>query len=220
MPEVWLLLRSKAAHLLLGPVVVVPVKRNRAKPTPTKQAHNLLQRIHRKQDESGRQYVEVEEDKLGEILQEAEGARSLLMELIRRSAHDWVLYKGHSRLDKKQLADDAYTWLFVEDENHPHWQIRKREGKELTSFLCVCEQLNLDPDRIRNYIRSLTTNRILNTGRTPDVSTKGGGSEDPSTVIVHANISYGEGTILDEFVKGFLWQDNTPYSSSSKRPRH
>jgi hypothetical protein len=98
----------------------------------------------------------------------AEQVRTLLTDIIRRAAHDWVLYRTSSRLDQKELAYDAYVWLFEEDEDHPNWALRKREGRELTSFLSICEIIDVDPDFARQQIKKLTARDVKTAGRPPE----------------------------------------------------
>jgi hypothetical protein len=95
----------------------------------------------------------------------AEQVRTLLTDVIRRAAHDWVLYRTSSRMDQRELAHDAYVWLFEEDENHPWARVRKREGRELTSFLSICEIIDVDPDFAREQIRKLTVRDVKMAGR-------------------------------------------------------
>lgn len=115
----------------------------------------------------------VPDDPLGEQARQAMGARSLLLEIIRRAAFDWVRYRNSRRMDHKLLAEDAFTWIFLEDENHPHWKIRAKEGKELTSFLSICEQLDIDAERLRKHVRLLTLERVMSSGRPPENSRPG-----------------------------------------------
>ena len=102
-----------------------------------------------------------------QIEQDVVGGKNLLIELVKRTAHDWVLYRGSRKMVDRRLAEDAYIWLFLEDEDHYHWQIRQGDGKDLTSFLSICDVLDLDPARIRARIRTLTTQQVKATGRTP-----------------------------------------------------
>lgn len=129
-------------------------------------------------------------DPVGEQAAQASGARSLLLEIIRRAAFDWVLYRTSRRLDQKFLAEDAYTWIFLEDENHPNWKIRKAEGKLLTSFLNICEQLDVDAERLRKYIRHLTPNRVMSSGRPPENSRPGDSTPD---IEIHADVPDSSG---------------------------
>jgi hypothetical protein len=91
--------------------------------------------------------------------------RALLIEIIRRAAHDYVLYRTHSELDKKALAEDAFIWLFEEDEEHPHFKTRKREGTIITSFLTICESVDLDPDMVRRHIKKMNVSAVMSAGR-------------------------------------------------------
>lgn len=93
------------------------------------------------------------------------GCRALLLEVIRRAGYDWVLYRGSRRLKTKQIAEDAYHWLFEEKPGDASWAQRKEEGKELTSFLAICEALDLDPEYVRDTIRKLTVKDVLSVGR-------------------------------------------------------
>lgn len=95
----------------------------------------------------------------------AEQVRTLLTDVIRRAAHDWVLYRTSSRMDQRELAHDAYVWLFEEDESHPNWALRRKEGRELTSFLAICEIIDVDPDFAREQIRRLTVRDVKMAGR-------------------------------------------------------
>jgi len=106
------------------------------------------------------------------LRQEVEGCRGLMLELIRRAAFDWVLYRSSTRLLQKQLAEQAFEWLFVEAPGHPSWALRVREEKVSTSFLVVCEQLGLDPDTSRAHIRKLTPRHVMSVGRPTSYRTR------------------------------------------------
>lgn len=97
--------------------------------------------------------------------QEIGRCRALLLEIIRRAAHDWILYRASARLPLKQLAEDAYTWLFDEKPGHPWWVTRERSGCVLTSFLGICDQLDLEPEYVRRHLRKLTMQQIIMAGR-------------------------------------------------------
>lgn len=92
-------------------------------------------------------------------------SKALLLEIILRAASDWVLYKTHARTMYREWANDAFVWIFEEDEQHPRWKERRAAGKILTSFVAICEALDYDPDIIRRYIRTLTPQRIMSMGR-------------------------------------------------------
>lgn len=125
-------------------------------------------------------------DPMGEKMREAEGARALLLEIVRRAAYDWVLYRGSTRLDQKALAEDAYMWLFVEDEEHPHWKVREEDEKEITGFVAICDALDLDVERVRSYIRKLTPNRVMSSGRPPENSRA---SDHAPHITLHTKVS-------------------------------
>ena len=109
-------------------------------------------------------------DPAAQNTQDAIGARALLVEVMKRAAYDWVLYRNSLRLDQKRLAEDAYTWLFLEEEGHAAWRQRQEEGKRLTSFLSICEDFDLDPEILRDRFRTLTPKRVLSFGRPPSKS--------------------------------------------------
>lgn len=95
----------------------------------------------------------------------AENVRTLLTDVMRRAAHDWVLYRTSRRTDQRELAHDAYIWLFVEGPGHPNWELRQREDKAFTSFISICEVIGVDPDYARQRIRRLTTRDVKMAGR-------------------------------------------------------
>jgi hypothetical protein len=117
------------------------------------------------------------------LLQEINGCKTLLLELIRRAAYDWILYRSSSRLLQKQLAEQAHEWLFLEMPGHPSWSVRERDGRTHTSFFAVCESLDLDPETARSHIRRLTPKHVMSVGRPAeyrrrDVFSAGTGEED------------------------------------------
>lgn len=105
--------------------------------------------------------------------QDAVGAQALLIEVVKRAAFDWVLYRGSSRLEQKKIAEDAYTWIFLEDEDHPNWEVRTKDDKQITSFISICDVFDIDPEGLRRKIRKLDPQRVLVSGRPP-----GTGGED------------------------------------------
>lgn len=99
------------------------------------------------------------------VQQEINGCKTLLLEVIRRAAYDWALYRGSRRMSQKLLAEQAFNWLFVEEEGTPEWEERMREGKHITAFINICESLDLDPDKVRGHIRRLTPKNVMSVGR-------------------------------------------------------
>jgi hypothetical protein len=95
---------------------------------------------------------------------DASRCRALLLEVIRRSAHDWVLYRN-TRKPERIYAMEAHTWLFEEEPGHPWWELRQRDGEPFLSFLSVCETLDLDPETVRARVRSMTIRDIATAGR-------------------------------------------------------
>jgi hypothetical protein len=96
---------------------------------------------------------------------ESSSCRALLLEVVRRAAYDWVLYRTSSKLPNRMLADNAYHWLFVEVQEGSSWLKRQTHGKEITSFVVICEMLDLDPDRVRAQVRTMTERDIMGAGR-------------------------------------------------------
>lgn len=99
------------------------------------------------------------------LQQEIHGCKNLLLEMVRRAAYDWVLYRGSRRMLQKSLADQAYRWLFLEVPGTADWLERERVGKFGTSFIAVCESLDLEPDKVRGYIKQLTAKNVQSVGR-------------------------------------------------------
>lgn len=99
------------------------------------------------------------------IQQEINGCKSLLLEIIRRAAYDWVLYRTSRRLLQRKLAEQAYNWLFVEEENSAEWRERMESEKYITSFVAICEALELDPESVRTHIKKLTPKNVMSVGR-------------------------------------------------------
>lgn len=93
------------------------------------------------------------------------GCKALLLEVIRRASHDWVLYRTSGVMAKRKLAEDAYVWLFQEEPGHGAWAERAANRKDFTSFLSICELLDLDPEAVRKRVRSLTVQQVLSVGR-------------------------------------------------------
>jgi len=99
-----------------------------------------------------------------DVFIEASKCRALLLEVIRRAAHDWVLYRS-TRRPERAYAHDAYIWLFEEEPGHPWWELRHKEGEPLLAFLNICEVLDLDPKFVRARIRKMTIRDIMTAGR-------------------------------------------------------
>jgi len=107
------------------------------------------------------------------------GCKALLLEVIRRASHDWVLYRTSGVMPKRKLAEDAYIWLFQEEPGHGAWAERTANRKDFTSFLSICELLDLDPEAVRKRVRTLTIQQVLSVGRPaeyrrPDASVEDG----------------------------------------------
>ena len=101
----------------------------------------------------------------GEREQEITGCKMLLLEIIRRAAYDWVLYRQSRKMVNLVLAEHAFTWIFQETPAHKDWTERISEGKELTSFVAICEHLDLEPELVRRYVRRLEPKNVMSVGR-------------------------------------------------------
>jgi hypothetical protein len=100
-----------------------------------------------------------------EVQQEIMGSKSLLLEIIRRAAYDWVLYRASRRMLHKKLAEESFTWLFKEEPGHKDWDERAQSGKQMTSFIGICAALDLDVDTLRGHIRKMTAKNVTSVGR-------------------------------------------------------
>ena len=99
------------------------------------------------------------------MLQTINGCKTLMLEIIRRAAYDYTLYKSSRRMVQRVLADQAYRWIFMEKPGTVDWQHRQNEGKFVTSFESICESLDLDPDNVRSHIKRLTPKNVMSVGR-------------------------------------------------------
>lgn len=151
-----------------------PVKRQR-KPRPIKKPPRRAQERFDEED------LDAPSAWDPEPLYEASRCQAFLMEIIQRAAHDWVLYRQHHKLELKQLAEQAYIWLFEEEPGHPAWRTREKAlfkvrdddgqtvvevgSRKLTSFLSICEACGLDPEAVRERAREMTVESIMKTGR-------------------------------------------------------
>jgi hypothetical protein len=100
-----------------------------------------------------------------QLQQEINGCKSLLLEIIRRAAYDWVLYRTSRRMVQRKLAEQAFHWLFVEDGTGEDKKEREDSEKYITSFLAICEALDLDPESVRKHVRKLTPKNVMSVGR-------------------------------------------------------
>ena len=89
----------------------------------------------------------------------------LLGDVVDRAIHDWVIYRGHSRIDKRRLAADAYSWLFLEKPGNLIYERNKAAGFEILTFLGVCSALGWDPEQVRNRARTHRAQDLLYKGR-------------------------------------------------------
>jgi len=96
---------------------------------------------------------------------EASRCRALLLEIIRRAIHDWILYRNHAKLEMKERAESAYIWLFEEDKNHSWYHQREKNGSTITSFVVICELLDIEASFVRARARKTTIKQIMTAGR-------------------------------------------------------
>lgn len=134
---------------------------------------------------------------------DAASCRALLLEVVRRAAYDWILYRNSTKLQQRELANDAYQWLFVEDTSSACWQDRLSEDRTLTSLVTICEVLDLDRTFTRNTIRNLTIKDVLSVGRPAEhrrVVNEDGVSDD--YMPLHVDVDFDSITTGDSVLGG------------------
>lgn len=122
---------------------------------------------------------------------DAGNCRALLLEILRRASYDWVLYRDSSKLENKKLAEEAYIWLFEEDENSASYKDRIKEKRTLTAFVTICEIMDMDPDVVRSSIKKLTIKSVLSVGRPAErrrPMAEDGVAEDSLSVLVDIDL--------------------------------
>lgn len=153
----------------------------RKPPAPRPPKPRALPKLSRAQQRAEKVLEEELSEWDPEPLYEASRCQALLMEVIRRATHDYVLYRQHRKLELKSLAEQAYVWLFEEEPGHPAWRDREKAlfkvsgekgqvmvevgSRRLTSFLSICEACSLDPEAVRARAREMTVESIMKTGR-------------------------------------------------------
>lgn len=75
------------------------------------------------------------------------GCRALWMKVIIRAVFDWVSYRDSLRLELRKEAETAYRWLFT-------------PSKLFNSFENVCSFIDLPPDRLRMWAKSLSKEQV------------------------------------------------------------
>jgi hypothetical protein len=135
-----------------------------------------------------------------DVVLEASKCRALLLEVIRRAAHDWVLYRS-TRRPERAFALDAYVWLFEEEPGHPNWELRKREGEPMLAFLTICDLLDLEPETVRARVRGMTIRDIMTAGRPAERrrAPKSDGVEDYSSPRQLDVVSYDDPEVYSTF---------------------
>jgi len=87
---------------------------------------------------------------------------------LRRAVYDWVLYRTNKSQKKRKVAAAAFQWLFKEEPGHPAYDEEVRNGTEITSFLSICDALDMAPSAVRRDVSKLVAKDILNAGRPPE----------------------------------------------------
>jgi hypothetical protein len=82
-------------------------------------------------------------------ISEFEPERLLWFRVILRAAYDYVLYKDSKDSKKRADGEEAYNWLF-------NWP-----GDRFNSFESICTELNLSPDKIRDFTLNLPRSKIV-----------------------------------------------------------
>jgi hypothetical protein len=80
---------------------------------------------------------------------EFEPERLLWFRVILRAAYDYVLYKNSKDPKLKAQGDEAYDWLF-------NWP-----GDRFNSFEYLCNELDLCPERVREFALTLPRSKIV-----------------------------------------------------------
>jgi hypothetical protein len=75
------------------------------------------------------------------------GYRALWMKVIIRAAFDWVSYRDVSKLEQRKEAEKAYKWLFAPNEL-------------FNSFENICQLVDLPPEKIRCWVKTLTKEHV------------------------------------------------------------
>jgi hypothetical protein len=171
---------------------------------------------------------EEDEEEAWEPASEREVSRckALLLEVLRRAAHDWVLYRQHKKLEKRELAHDAYIWLFEEDDHHPYRRERinamfpGRSGRPptrgtrlLTSFQSVCENLDLDPETVRACIKKMDARSIISSGRPPQQRTLAKDAEELPECEIQVEVPYDEDPESENYISQYESIGAVPTSS-------
>jgi hypothetical protein len=131
--------------------------------------------------------------------QEITGCKMLLLEIVRRAAYDWVLYRQSRKMVHLVLAEHAFTWIFQEAPAHKDWTERISEGKELTSFASICEHLDLQPDVVRKYIKRLEPRNVMSVGRPAEYRNQDSTPTENVTLGVHPHLVDSAFTKMAEF---------------------
>ena len=129
---------------------------------------------------------------------EAVRCRALLLEVIRRAAHDWVLYRQHTRLPLKQIAQAAHVWLFEEGPGYPGWEAREKTPYHMTAFVNICAELDIEPDAVRQRVLRMRVSEIIGAGRPVERRYKDKSKEDVGMVQHSAHVAVDLSTLGDD----------------------
>ncbi len=91
--------------------------------------------------------------------EEVRGVRGLYVGIMVRAIEDWLLYRDSPNDDERELARDAYEWIFEEDPEDLD------DDDVDQSFLRICELIGKDPEDIRESVYRLRAADVLCTGR-------------------------------------------------------
>lgn len=97
--------------------------------------------------------------------EDPEAHKALFAGILRRAIFDWILYRGHGSREKRRLAGEAYTWLFVEKPGHSSWARRLRGKREMLSFHSICDIVQVSPDTVNRVAGVMTAQDIQKLGR-------------------------------------------------------
>lgn len=97
-------------------------------------------------------------------INEHECFRLLWIKVILRAAYDWVLYRNSKSHIYKNIAEDAYRWIFDPPKERKKIVVGKTEvivhTQEFNSLENICDAINLDVDSVRRFSKRLTRDMV------------------------------------------------------------
>lgn len=94
--------------------------------------------------------------------------RKLLLRIIMRAIYDWVSWRGSKHLDRRRVAAEAYSWLYLEKPGHPRYDRDVRSGYPFT-LIGICAMLECDIDQIRRRALHVRAGDVLTFAAREDV---------------------------------------------------